>query len=317
MKKLFAALIAVLLSGLINLAQAQNESNYLCFKAVGGDASFGIENNGVYDYPEIEFSYDRNNWEPMESGVYYSLNNSQKVYLRGENRKISHDYYGDQYTRFIMTGQIAASGSVMSLLDNGTGTLNEVSERDCFTKLFLDCTSLTQAPELPAMSVSENGYHNMFNGCTSLTKAPEIPATDMNLLSCEAMFANCTSLVEGPSVLYASAPFCYEGMFSGCINLTKAPKLPNQWVSWGCCNAMFAGCTSLETAPELPAEYLADQCYSCMFNGCSSLKYVKVHFTDWNDANYSTKDYYYDSDKAGKGGCITLHLKELSYVPKT
>lgn len=38
----------------------------------------------------------------------------------------------------------------------------------CYSSLFKDCTSLIEAPELPAFTLGTSAYHEMFNGCTSL-----------------------------------------------------------------------------------------------------------------------------------------------------
>jgi hypothetical protein len=46
--------------------------------------------------------------------------------------------------------------------------------------MFSGCTSLKEAPELPATTLTVGCYEGMFNGCTSLIKAPELPATNIN-----------------------------------------------------------------------------------------------------------------------------------------
>ena len=60
--------------------------------------------------------------------------------------------------------------------------------------MFEGCTSLTQAPELPATTLAEQCYYSMFEGCTSLTQAPELPATTLAEQCYERMFMFCTSL---------------------------------------------------------------------------------------------------------------------------
>ena len=60
--------------------------------------------------------------------------------------------------------------------------------------MFSGCTSLTEAPDLPAESLANYCYYQMFSGCTSLTKAPDLPA--------EFLVSNC-----------------YSGMFNGCSSL--------------------------------------------------------------------------------------------------
>jgi hypothetical protein len=60
--------------------------------------------------------------------------------------------------------------------------------------MFLNCTSLTTAPELPATTLAEICYYYMFQGCTSLTTAPELPATTLANQCYESMFSGCTNL---------------------------------------------------------------------------------------------------------------------------
>ena len=50
---------------------------------------------------------------------------------------------------------------------------------DCYNSMFKGCTSLTQAPSLPATTLASNCYYSMFSGCTSLTQAPALPATTL------------------------------------------------------------------------------------------------------------------------------------------
>jgi hypothetical protein len=59
--------------------------------------------------------------------------------------------------------------------------------------MFCDCTALTQAPELPATTLSYLCYSYMFKRCTSLTTAPELPATTLDGVYYDGMFINCSS----------------------------------------------------------------------------------------------------------------------------
>ena len=61
--------------------------------------------------------------------------------------------------------------------------------------MFIDCTGLVSAPELPATQLYASCYYGMFWGCTSLTTAPDLPALTL-------------------------ADHCYWAMFYGCTNLT-------------------------------------------------------------------------------------------------
>ena len=91
---------------------------------------------------------------------------------------------------------------------------------DCYSSMFRDCTSLTQAPALPATTLASSCYNSMFNGCTSLTSAPDLPATKL-------------------------ANYCYYYMFSKCSSLTQAPALPATTLADYCYNNMFRNCNSV------------------------------------------------------------------------
>ena len=120
--------------------------------------------------------------------------------------------------------------------------------------MFYGCTSLTNAPSLPATSLAEWCYAGMFGECTSLTNAPSLPATSL------------------------ASECCYE-MFKGCTSLTNAPSLPATSLADRCYYGMFRNCTSLTNAPSLPATSLAEWCYSEMFKGCSALTEVRIAAT--------------------------------------
>lgn len=142
----------------------------------------------------------------------------------------------------------------------------------CYEGMFMNCTSLTKASNLPVTELAESCYKYMFSSCENLTIASELPATELAKSCYEGMFAGCTSLINAP-ILPAihTKPRCYWGMFSGCTSLITAPKLPATELAEYCYEAMFRDCTSLVTAPVLPAMSLAPYCYSKMFSKCSSL----------------------------------------------
>ena len=211
-----------------------NAANYLTFAAEEDGSTFGILNKN--NNPDVQYSLDGGeNWYALAEGDILTLvNKGDAALLRGNNPEgFSKEY--DKYSSFTMTGKIAASGSVMSLID-GTGETLVVPADYCFHSLFSGCTSLTQAPELPATTLADDCYSYMFSGCTSLTQAPELPATTL-------------------------AEFCYAGMFKGCTSLTQAPELPATTLAELCYKYMFLGCTKLTQAPELQSTTLAESCY--------------------------------------------------------
>ena len=171
--------------------------------------------------------------------------------LRGINLKGTN---GARTVGFTNEVNVTCSGDIRTLIDyRHYKTVDTGSAK--FSRLFLNCYSLTSAPKLPSTKLAEGCYSDMFYSCESLTDAPALPAT---------------TLSKG----------CYENMFTGCKSLTNAPALPAPTLAESCYQSMFDGCTALETAPVLPATTLADYCYSNMFNGCSNLSSVTMLATD-------------------------------------
>ena len=252
--------------------EVDQTKEYLTFTAQEDNSTIALENFGE-NAPNIEYSLDGVNWMKLWTDSTITLAKNQKVYMRGDNP------YGlssgmKNYSKFVMTGKISASGNIMSLL-YPTGFETKISlsgKTHCFDHLFFGCTSLTTAPVLPATTLAIDCYYNMFSGCTSLKEAPELPATTLVSGCYWRMFQNCTSLTKAPILPSTIMDWdCYASMFSGCTSLEEAPELPATTVVNRCYESMFSGCTSLKEAPELPATTLGSACYLDMFSGCTGL----------------------------------------------
>ena len=221
--------------------------DYLCFTAEEAGSTVAMKVNGSPTKGQaFETSTDGTNWSVFTPGATtITLTNvGNKVYFRGNNITVSES--PSVYYNFVMSGKIAASGNIMSLLDT-TCQSTTISNTYCYYRMFYNCRSLTTAPALPATTLASYCYYHMFHGCTSLTTAPALHATTL-------------------------AKYCYNNMFNGCSSLTTAPALPATTLANYCYGSMFYGCTSLTTAPALPATTLASNCYSFMFHGCTSLQ---------------------------------------------
>ena len=129
------------------------------------------------------------------------------LYLRGTGNTV---ITGDNSNyRWVLTGSnIACIGNVENLLDYETVESggHPTMAPSCYYSMFCGCTSLTQAPTLPATTLATYCYSHMFEGCTSLTQAPALPATTL-------------------------AESCYYDMFDGCTSLTQAPALARTTVA--------------------------------------------------------------------------------------
>ncbi len=246
----------------------------LCFTAEEPGVQIWCESLSD-NVPNIEYSTNGRRWRPFEMTTtqtpkMMSLSGSNsKIYVRGYN---PNGFTIDKKhpTRFHIVGKTSVSGNVMSLVDED-GISTVIPNDNCFYSLFASC-DLTQAPELPATTLTKSCYENMFFGCESLTKAPELPATTLAECCYLGMFAECHNLTEAPELKSVTlADSCYCGMFSYCRNLEKAPSLPATTLANQCYSYMFGYCDKLTEAPDLPATTMKDGCYSFMFTHCGQL----------------------------------------------
>ncbi len=261
----------LLLSTLIGLVLSADAQNYLTLTAETDGSTFMLTQTCFVGKTILEYSTNGKKWMTLGMDTEIELPKAgDKAMLKGENDGLSNGQ--DAHTQFVMTGKIAASGSVMSLID-GKGESLEIPDSHCFYGLFENCASLTKAPELSATKLSEYCYGNMFSGCTSLKEAPELPAKEVVALCYDHMFTNCTSLEKAPKlpakIVYMNS---YSNMFKGCTALTEAPELPAETLGEKCYWDMFKNCKSLKRAPNLPASELKSECYHEMFLGCDNLE---------------------------------------------
>ena len=248
--------------------------DYLCFTAEEAGSTVAMAVKGTpHKGQAFETSTDGTNWSVFTPGTttITLAKTGDKVYFRGDNTTVSES--SSIYYKFVMSGKIAASGNIMSLLDK-TCQSTTISNNYCYQRMFYGCKSLTTAPELPATTLAMACYNYMFYGCTSLTTGPSIlPATTLEYSCYQRMFYGCKSLTTAPELPATTlADYCYNSMFDSCTSLTAAPELPATKLESSCYYDMFLGCTSLTTGPSiLPATTLADYCYTNMFYGCTSL----------------------------------------------
>ena len=243
-------------------------ANYLTFTAEEDEAKFQITGSS-----NVEYSLDDGaTWTAMKALQWVILEHEgDKALLRGENPNGFNQSNTNYYISFSLSGRIAASGSVMSLID-GVGESTVIPNDYCFSCLFYDCDGLTQAPELPATELKRGCYEKMFYSCSDLTQTPELPAEKLAIECYRNMFSECRRLAQSSKLpALVLAPNCYMSMFESCDSLKQAPELPAENMKDGCYDHMFFRCTNLTQAPELPATYLSDACYRSMFQECTSL----------------------------------------------
>ena len=215
--------------------------------------TFKLKNNGYFP-SNIEYSVGTGDWKTLVADEPIPFGGDKgNLQLRAtENLKGTASDDGSNFSQIIFRNstKVACTGDIRTLLDyRDFKNVNTSNAKFCM--LFMDCTVLTSAPDLPATQLANKCYYYMFIFCTSLTKAPELPAE---------------TLASG----------CYKGMFDGCAKLQEAPELSATKLANSCYQEMFYNCTSLKSAPNLPATTLAPYCYYDMFNSCKNLTSVTM-----------------------------------------
>ena len=238
------------------------------------EQKFMMTTEGGYTFSNLEYSVNNSEWASVAIGTEIPFGGAKgDLRLRGINPNgTATELYAYSTIKFTEANvNVACTGDIRTLQD--WRNYNIVETRNArFCYLFLNCSVLTSAPELPATKLAVSCYTSMFAGCTSLTAAPELKTTELAASCYNNMFYGCTSLTSAPELKATTlANGCYFGMFNGCASLTAAPKLPATELERLCYGDMFCNCTSLESAPELPATKLAENCYYEMFSGCTSL----------------------------------------------
>ena len=219
----------------------------LCFTAEEANSTVAMTAETGAPAVTLEYSTNANDWSPFTVGstTVTLARVGSKVWLRagsGGNSSFCSIY--NKRNNFVLTGKVAASGDLMSILD-GEQQLTNIPAMYCFANLFFGCTSLVTPPELPATSLANYCYSNMFGNCTSLSVAPELPAETLNTRCYEFMFLSCTSLSVAPELPATTlAQNCYDAMFVSCYSLIQAPQLPGNIVT-GAYASMFRSCINL------------------------------------------------------------------------
>ena len=264
---------------------------YVTFKAEA-EQKFMMTTEGDYTFSNLEYSVNNSEWASVAIGTEIPFGGAKgDLRLRGINPNgTATGLYACSTIKFTEANvNVACTGDIRTLQD--WRNYNIVETRNArFCYLFLNCSVLTSAPELPATELEDRCYYGMFYGCTSLTAAPELPATELE-------------------------DRCYSTMFEKCTSLKSAPELPATKLASFCYYEMFYGCTSLTSAPKLSAIELAEACYCKIFCGCKNLSSItmlapsdKIENTDYS--------FNYWLDNAGTNDGITrtlIVLDEAAY----
>ena len=228
---------------LLNILELlQNNCKWLKFTSTGNST---VALTQIGSAPTVDLKYsldDGETWTQWDFSAI-SLSDGQSVCFKGLNTTFATS--PNDYNKFVMTGSIAASGNIMSIIYGDACTTTTIPANYCFYSLFSGCTSLTTAPILPATKLADYCYNQMFQDCSSLTTAPALPATTL-------------------------ADSCYSGMFAVCTSLKTAPELPATTLANYCYDSMFYKCTKLNYIKCLATNISATNCTSNWVSGVSS-----------------------------------------------
>jgi len=223
------------------------------------------------------------------TGMKYSMNGGDKTAVTSAPINVD---IGETVQFF---GNIASYGNSFTNITNGTA--------DCYIygniMSLVDEYGYATATEL----TDDIAFANLFSYNSHLynhdTYELVLPATTLTNYCYQDMFNGCTNLTKAPALPATTlASSCYSTMFFGCTNLTTAPELPATTLAERCYYGMFVYCENLTTAPVLPAGTLVEGCYMVMFAGCTKLNSVTCLATNIS-ATDATSDWL--ADVAGTG----------------
>lgn len=255
---------------------------------------------------EVFKSADGTNWASMgttdTTAIEATIPANGKLYLKAVTDRWTGTTYSHRNT-IKCSGNHNVGGNIMSLLygDNFENTTFTNSNKWAFQRLFIQNTTLVNAEDLilPSNTI-DYCYSRMFESCDSLTTAPVLPAMVMTQSCYEGMFQYIDHLFTPPALPATTlADGCYGLMFYS-SRITTAPALPATVLARNCYESMFYGCASLTTAPVLPATTLVERCYASMFRR-ARVKSVTTYANDisandclnnWLDDVPATGDFY-------------------------
>ena len=142
----------------------------LCFTAEEAGSTIALMKVSSAPAVTLQTSTDGKSWMPYTIGDVITLGaiGDSVFFAAGEDGNTGLGSSISRYHQFSMTGKIAATGNIMSLLSADEPQM-QITGTYTFFKLFYGCTSLTTAPELPATTLATYCYQQMFYGCTSLS----------------------------------------------------------------------------------------------------------------------------------------------------
>ncbi len=299
----------------------------LTFEAAADGATVKFNKYGNIVAPNVEYSLDGGiTWKDdlTADGVTLAAA-GDKISFRGTNEAYGSISWNDCY-RFELSAETFVYGNVMSLINKDNYPTNKtLTAKKAFMGMFDGQTSLKNKDAdhqifLPATTLTEDCYYGMFLNCTSLTTAPELPAKTLAEWCYDSMFAYCKSLTTAPELPATEMKKkCYQNMFYGCTSLTTAPELPAKTLADGCYYGMFDGCKKLSSVTCKATDLSADLCLDYWLNGAGTDESVTSK-TIYISSAYSDYIAAMNGNLAGKADDAQINtnvpwVKGISGIP--
>jgi len=216
--------------GKLTDANDTDKDKFLTFRSEGTTTISLSHNNNTP--PVLYYSFDKNTWTEWDYSDL-SFTKGSPLYIYGDNPNGINSFLSDAACNmFVSSGdRFSVSGNIMSLIKSDSKLLTIPCDY-CFAYLFNDCENLTDAPTLPATTLTNYCYANMFSYCYSMTAAPELPAAQLTEGCYYAMFQGCNVLSYVKCLATdISAANCVENWLddvSSTGTFVKAPGM-NDW----------------------------------------------------------------------------------------
>lgn len=225
----------------------------------------------ISNIPNLQYRLNNGQWADYEQEKEIILNKNDTLELKANNPQGL-----EEPTINIVGGGVELLGSIMGLIDNGTGTITAIPNEECFASMFCGSTGLIDVDAnflCQAKTLTDGCFEELFRE-TNIVSAPKLECTELKDDCYASMFIYCDKL-EIPADLPATVAkeSCYESMYHGCKLLKSTGIINLEQTADYCCNSMFMQCESIENIDfELKANILSDNCYSNMFRDCINLK---------------------------------------------
>lgn len=217
-------------------------------------------------------------------------------FYRTETTRLSIEADSGWNTRIHNTSgtEFRVYGNLASLIG-----FSETIPTYCFRYLFYNAGIVDASElELPWATLSENCFIRLFMGCSKLTNPPYLPATTLANYCYTYMFRSCTALKTiakmGVQTITCNNAFGEMYALTGIETVT----IPKMHFNEGRMTGFMRNCSSLKTAiVETYDETIPNNAYQHLFRSCTGLETVTCKAKNFNSNTFA--DWLLDASATG------------------